>query len=264
MKLIDFHTHIYPELLSVIATRSVEDFYSIKAESIGTARELTAVSEKAGVSLNVILPVAIRPSVVSHINNFASEMQREHEKITAFGTLHADMESPEEEIIRIEEMGLRGVKLHPDSQHFNIDDERLFPVYDYMQGKMILFTHTGDPRYDFSHPGRLRRVMEEFPRLMCIAAHFGGWSMPDEGVKYLSEKENCCVDMSSSFSCGVSLEKGKELISAFGEDRVLFGSDFPLGSPLTEKENLIRLDITHTAREKIAYKNAERLLEIKL
>lgn len=264
MKLIDFHTHIYPDSIAEKATKSIEDFYSMEAENIGTAAELLTQSEKAGVCLNVILPVAVKPSGVVHINDFAARMQEEHKEFLSFGTVHAAMENIEDEIKRIEEIGLHGVKIHPDTQLFNIDDERLFPAYDYMQGKMIFIAHTGDPRYSFSHPERLRNVMKNFPRLICIGAHFGGWSMADEGVKYLSDMENCFVDISSSFPCDMPLERGEELISVFGEDRVLFASDFPLGSPLIEKENLMKLQISDNAREKIAYKNAERLLGIKL
>lgn len=264
MKLIDFHTHIYPDNIAKKATESIENFYSMKAENVGTADELLRQSEKAGVCLNVVLPVAIKPSGVVHINDFAAKMQTEHKEFVSFGTVHAAMDNIEDEIKRIDKLGLRGIKIHPDTQLFNIDDERLFPVYDYMQGKMIFIAHTGDPRYSFSHPERLRRVMKNFPRLVCIGAHFGGWSMADEGVKYLSDTENCYVDISSSFPCGMSIEKGEKLVSLFGEDRVLFASDFPLGSPVIERENLEKFRISDDIREKIAYKNAEKLLGIKL
>lgn len=264
MKLIDFHTHIYPDIIAEKATKSVEDFYDMEAENIGTAECLLEQAALAGVSLNVVLPVAIKPSGVVHINDFAAKMQEEHKEFLSFGTVHAGMDNIEEEIERIEKLGLHGVKIHPDTQLFNIDDERLFPMYDYMQGRMIFIAHTGDPRYSFSHPERLRHVMKEFPRLVCIGAHFGGWSMADEGVKYLSDMENCYVDISSSFCCGMSIEKGEELISVFGENRVLFASDFPLGSPVIEKENLLKFRISDDIREKIAYRNAEKLLGIKL
>ncbi|MBR3767802.1 MAG: amidohydrolase [Clostridia bacterium] len=263
MKLIDFHTHIYPDNIAEKATKSIEDFYSMKAEHIGTADELLRASKEAGVSLNVILPVAVKPSGVVHINDFAARVQEEHKNFLSFGTVHAAMENIEDEICRVEKQGLHGIKIHPDTQLFNIDDERMFPVYSYMEGKMPLIVHSGDPRYSFSHPERLRNVMKKFPRLICIAAHFGGWSMSDEGLKYLKDMENCYVDISSTFY-DMPLSRGEELISLFGEDRVLFASDFPLGSPLIEKENLMKLKISDTVREKIAFKNAERLLGITL
>ncbi len=259
MKLIDFHTHIYPDNIAEKATHSVENFYDLKAKSIGTVNELLRLGKEAGVIKSIILPVAIKPSGVVHINDFAHHMQCEHGEFISFGTVHAGMENITDEVSRITDMGLHGIKIHPDTQLFNIDDERMFPVYEMIEGKIPLITHTGDPRYDYSHPERLRRVMKMFPRLICVAAHFGGWEMTDKGIEFLSDIENCYVDMSSTFYY-MPLSEGKRLISAYGEDRVLFASDFPAGSPVKEKENLMKMDISDDAKEKIAYKNAERFL----
>ena len=259
MKLIDFHTHIYPDAIALKATQSIENFYSMKAENVGTADELLRLSRENGVCLNVVLPVAVKPSGVVHINDFAAEMQKTHKEFYCFGTVHAAMENIEDEVSRLMDMGLHGIKLHPDTQLFDIDDERMFPVYEMIEGKIPLMVHSGDFRYSYSHPERLRRVMKQFPELVCIAAHFGGWSMPDEGVKHLSDMENCYVDISSSFT-DITIEKGEELVSLFGEDRVLFASDFPLGCPRVEKENLMKMKLSDSVREKIAYKNAEKLL----
>lgn len=263
MKLIDFHAHIYPDRIAEKATESVEKFYDFDANNIGTKDVLLTESVKAGINLTVILPVAIKPTGVSHINDFALEMQKENSSFLSFGTLHAEQTDLCEELQRIEKEGVHGIKIHPDTQLFSIDDERMFPVYDYIQGKMPLIVHTGDPRHPYSHPERLRRIMKMFPSLVCIAAHFGGWAMPDEGAKYLSDMENCFADMSSTFYL-FPQEKIEKLIPLWGEDRLLFGSDFPLGSPSEEKENLLRLNISDEAKEKIAYKNAERLLNIKI
>ncbi len=263
MKLIDFHTHIYPDAIALKATQSIENFYSMKAENVGTAERLLNVSRDNGIVLSVVLPVAVKPSGVIHINNFAAEMQKAHPEFLSFGTIHAATENIEEETERLIGMGLHGIKLHPDFQLFDIDDKRMFPAYEMIEGKIPLMVHSGDYRYSYSHPQRLRRVMDAFPKLTCIAAHFGGWSMPDEGVKYLADKENCYVDISSSFD-RISVEKGTELVSLFGEDRVLFASDFPLGSPTIEKENLMRMNLSDDVKEKIAYKNAERLLGLSI
>lgn len=263
MKLIDFHTHIYPDAVAQKATQSVESFYDSEALCVGTQKELERVNALSGVELSVILPVAVKPSGVVHINDYALSVQKDNPRFYSFGTIHAAMENIEDEAIRIYANGLHGIKLHPDTQFFDIDDSRMFPVYDIIQGKIPLIVHAGDPRYSYSHPERLRRVMENFPSLVCIAAHFGGWSMVDEGIRNLADKENCYVDMSSSFKWNTE-EKLNEAVFAYGEDRVLFGSDFPLGSPVVEKENLIKMKISDEAKEKIAYKNAEKLLGIKI
>jgi hypothetical protein len=53
-------------------------------------------------------------------------------------------------------------------------------------------------------------------------------------------------------------------INGYGEDRVLFGSDYPLWNPKVEKEFFMSLNLPNTTKEKIAYKNAEKLLGIKI
>lgn len=263
MKLIDFHTHIYPDAVAEKATKSIEDFYSYEAHNIGTESILRKAAAEAGISLCVILPVAVKPTGVQHINDYAASVSKNTADFISFGTIHAAMENPEEEFTRITKMGLKGIKIHPDTQLFDIDDERMFPVYEMMQGKYPLIVHTGDPRYPYSHPKKLRRVMKEFPSLICIGAHFGGWSMADTGAEYLSDMENCYVDISSSeYIYGI--EKCTEMVKIFGEDRVLFGSDFPLGSPVIERDNLLKMKISDDAKEKIAYKNAEKLLNIRI
>ncbi len=261
MKLIDFHTHIYPDAIAGKATHSIELFYELDAKNVGTAQRLLTVSKENDIALSVVLPVAVKPSGVTAINDFALKMQAQHCEFYCFGTIHAGMENIEEETERILNAGLHGIKLHPDTQLFDIDDERMLPVYDMIAGKIPLMVHTGDYRYPYSHPERLRRVMKMFPSLITIGAHFGGWSMPEEGIKYLADMENCFVDISSTFY-NIPVSRGADFVSRFGEDRVLYASDFPLGDPKIEKENLMKMDISDTAKEKIAYKNAEKLIGI--
>ena len=49
MKLIDFHTHIYPDAIAKKATESIENFYSMKAENVGTADRLLEASKENGI-----------------------------------------------------------------------------------------------------------------------------------------------------------------------------------------------------------------------
>ena len=174
METIDFHTHIYPDHIAEKATQSVCEFYDLHSGLIGTSESLREEGRKAGIKKFVILPVAINPGHIRHINNFTASEVTAHKEFIGFGTLHAAMEDPLSEIGRIEKLGLKGIKLHPDTQRFPIDDIRMDPVYDALQGRLPVLIHCGDPRYDYSHPRRLRRVLERFPKLTVIAAHLGG------------------------------------------------------------------------------------------
>ena len=142
MKIIDIHTHIYPDAIARKATDSIRDFYQLEGGGMdGSVQMLRARGAEAGISTYVVLPVSNSPRRVRHINEFLLEQSKKHEDFIGFGTLHAGMEGLMEETEWILQNGLRGIKMHPDSQQFNIDDERLFPVYEHLQDKIPVMLH---------------------------------------------------------------------------------------------------------------------------
>lgn len=263
MKIIDFHNHIYPEKIARKATDAVGAFYDFQVmERTGTVEELITSHKEAGIDTCVVHAVATAPHQVQTVNDYVAKVAFENKgSIYAFGSLHQDYECKIEEIDRCISMGLKGIKLHPDTQQFNVDDDRLLEAYDYMQGKLPLLLHAGDYRYDFSHPRRIKRICEMFPDLLVIAAHFGGWSVWDEAVENLLDIENCMVDTSST-SGFTTPEKFAELIHTFGEDRLLFGTDFPMWDTKLELDRFMAVKLNDSQREKIFYKNAANILKI--
>ncbi len=263
MKIIDFHNHVYPEKIARKATDAVGAFYDFQVmERTGTVEELKSSHEAAGIDTCVIHAVATTPHQVEVVNDYVAKVAYENQgSIYAFGSLHQDYENKIAEIDRCISMGLKGIKLHPDTQLLNVDDDRLLEAYDYMQGKLPLLLHAGDYRYDYSHPRRIQRICRMFPNLLVIGAHFGGWSVYDEGVKYLLSEENCMVDTSST-SGFTTPEHFEKLIHTFGADRLLFGSDFPMWDPENELERFMNVKLSDTQREKILYDNAAKVLGI--
>lgn len=260
MKIIDFHTHIYPADIAKKATDSICDFYGLKTNITGTSDILLERGKQAGISGYVLLPVAIKPEHIHHINQFIVSESAAHPEFFGFASLHAGMDDYDSEIDYIKASGFKGIKLHPDSQQFAIDDERLFPMYDRLQDKFPVLIHCGDRRYDFSHPKRLLRVLKEFPKLQVIAAHLGGWSVFDEGFELLKNKD-CYFDISSCMSF-IPPKQIVRYIQGYGADRILFGSDFPIWDPVKEAEAFLKLDLSTEEKEKIAYRNAETILKI--
>ena len=259
MEIIDFHAHIYPDKIAEKATLSTGEFYGIKPEHIGTADELLTIGRQAGISRFVLLPIATKPEQVRHINDFIVREVNAHEEFYGFGTVHPDCEDLQAEAENILRLGLKGIKLHPDTQGFNIDDERFFEMYDTVQGRLPLLIHCGDRRFDYSHPRRLKRVIDNFPRLKIIAAHLGGWSMFDEAYELLSGTD-CYIDISSC-SAALPPERIGEYIHAYGAERILFGTDFPLWDPVSEVKLLDSLRLTDSELEQITSKNAHIILD---
>ena len=262
MKIIDIHTHIYPDAIARKATDSIRDFYQLEGGGMdGSVQMLRARGAEAGISTYVVLPVSNSPRRVRHINEFLLEQSKKHEDFIGFGTLHAGMEGLMEETEWILQNGLRGIKMHPDSQQFNIDDERLFPVYEHLQDKIPVMLHMGDLRYNFSHPVRLKRVLQLFPHLQVIAAHFGGYSMYHTARELLWDTD-CIFDISSAM---MFMEQGEpeKYINSYGAERMAYGTDYPLWDPVEEVNRFKQLRLTYDQFEQIAHKTAERLFDLK-
>lgn len=259
MRIIDFHTHVYPQAIAQKAAQSICDFYELDGGGMnGTVSQLLERGKMAGIEKYVVLPVGLKPNHVRHINEFILAEIRQHSEFVGFGTVHAAQEDLLDETEFILKAGLRGIKMHPDTQLFNIDDERLFPMYDMLQGKIPVMLHMGDKRYHYSHPARLRRVMKEFPNLQVIAAHFGGYSVYDEAYECLHDM-NCMMDVSSSLMF-MSREEAVKRIRAYGAERLLYGTDFPLWDPVEEVKRFQSLPLTGEEFDLISHKNALELL----
>ena len=259
MKIYDFHAHIYPEKIAQKAVEGVGNFYSIKMNEPGTVARLLEAGDEAGIDTFIVHSVATGAKQVQSVNDFISATVKEHPgRFVGFGTIHADFEEKSAEIERMIALGLSGVKIHPDSQHFFVDDPRMFEVYDAIEGRLPILVHCGDYRYDYDSPERVRNVLKEFPKLTFIAAHFGGWSVQDLALEYLLDT-NCFLDCSSSMM-DLGPKRSKELIRIYGAERFLFGSDYPMWNPGDELKRLESLGLTDRELQLMTHDNAERIL----
>ena len=258
MKIVDVHCHVYPEKIAAKAVENVGEFYHVEMPGQGTVEELLSLQQQAGISTSVIHSVALRPQNVQSINDFIAEQMHEHPSFIGFATMHQEFADMEAEVERCIGLGLRGLKIHPDSQGVNADDARLMHLYEIIEGRLPLILHTGDYRWDYSHPRRIRDILHAFPKLVLNAAHFGGWSLYDLAVEYL-ENENCFMDISSA-SVYLGPRRTTELIHIYGPERILFGSDYPMWNPIEEVERFKLNDLTEDERNMICWQNAERFV----
>lgn len=258
MTVVDAHVHVYPEKIALRAAESVGDFYQYPMFKEGSVPAMLAAVESSPITHHIIYSVATKPSNVESINDFIAAECKKHPNFVGFMAMHQDYPNPEDEIERAIGLGLRGMKLHPDTQKVNMDDDRLMRIYELIEGRMPLVMHCGDYRTDFSHPRRMKRILHEFPNLVVDAAHFGGWSVFDLAVEYL-ENENCFLDMSSSQKF-LGRRRTRELCEIYGADRILFGSDFPMWDPSEELEMFESLDFPKADFEKMTWHNAERFV----
>ena len=257
--IIDCHCHIYPDKIAEKASESIGKFYDLPMSYHGTAAEMLEKSRAAGITHSVVFSVATKPQQVASINRFIAEEVAALPNLVGLGAVHPESEDQEADIAHIVELGLKGVKLHPDIQGFNIDDPRCMKIYEICRERgLLVLIHMGDPRYDYSSPDRLIPVLEKFDGLKVIGAHFGGWGVWKEAAEKLSKYRDLVVDCSSSFAF-MSPEEARDIVRTYGAEMVIFGTDYPMWEYKAELERFHALGLTDEEEQLILYKNAAEL-----
>jgi len=266
MERIDFHTHVFPDKIApaTVAALAAEGGVSPDGGT-GTVDDLTAVAERAGVSLAVNLPIATRPGQAASINRFARELNLQGGRVMSFGAIHPDTAEPERELADLLAAGFKGIKLHPDYQGHYADDREVIRVAREAKrlGLHVVF-HGG---VDVAFPSDVHATPERLSRLLSslgegtgrvIVAHVGGYRLWDEVERRLVGKD---VFFDLSF-CAGELPPGQllRIITQHGADRILFGSDYPWRDPAGIDRVLSELPLSEKQLSLIRSGNARRLL----
>lgn len=260
--LIDFHTHAFPDRIAAGAVAKLAaGAGGLRPSTDGTVKDLTRKLAEWD-AMGVLLPVATKPSQQRSINDWSAAQRSD--RIIPFGSVYPLAEDAADELERMAEMGLRGVKLHPEYQSFDVDDPRVRPVYKKIgQLKMIVVFHTGlDMAYlppCRCEPGMLQRAMEFLDGAQVVAAHWGGFFMGDRVLADLKPADNLYLDTSYAYG-RVLIPVVRALIEAHGPDHILFGSDTPWSDMEDEARLIESLSLAKAERDAIFFGNAQRLL----
>ena len=258
MKVADIHAHIFPHKIAEKASASIGGFYDASSSHIATFENLIEQEAIAGIEVFAASSSATGPAQVAHLNDFIAECARQKDHVIGFGSLYPTMDNWEPELERMQAMGIRGIKIHPDFQRVCIDEPSAIDMYRGIAkaGLPVLF-HMGDARFDYSAPERLTNLIRQVPDLIAIAAHFGGGQAWDRSYAHILP-ENVFYDTSSSLMF-LGKERSLDYLEKMGPHRFLFGTDFPMWTPKIELERFLSLGLDETTQNRILYGNFEAL-----
>ena len=269
ISVIDAHCHVFPDMIAEKSKTAVADFYELPMYTSGTAEHLRHErskiihigGQKFQITHQLVCAPAVTPHQTASINTFITELIQKDSALTGFGTLHPENADYKDILQNFRKNGLCGLKLHSDFQRFPIDSFAMYPVYEFASklGLPVLF-HMGDKKLDFSHPKRLRNVLQDIPNLTVIAAHMGGYSHWNEAFQLLPVSERLYFDISSTlqFTDGELL---KQFLNKFGETQFFFGSDFPMWNPEKELEKLLSFGLSEHAMQNLLHDNFVRFMQ---
>jgi predicted TIM-barrel fold metal-dependent hydrolase len=171
----------------------------------------------------------------------------------------------------IDDYGVRGFKFHPSIQGFAPNDRMSYPLYELIEaaGLPALF-HSGQTgigagvpggggiRLKYSNPMHVDDVAVDFPELRIILAH-PSFPWQDEALAVATHKPYVYIDL-SGWSPKYFPPQLVRYANSLLQDKVLFGSDYPVITPDRWLADFAKLDIKPEVVLKILKDNAARLL----
>lgn len=241
--IIDTHAHTFPDRLAASAIRKMEQEiknsqgFSVKAARTGTVSDLSQASIDAGIDITLVCPVATNVKQPDKINRLAVELNKETEKhhLFSLGAIHPECENYKEILDEIAAMDLRGIKLHPDYQQTDFDDERYIRIMDYAAEKgLVIVAHAGEdvglPNTVHCTPDKVLEVWRHIQPEKLVLAHMGGWNRWDEveeKIIGLPVYFDTAVCQRNDIPVHISDEQLVRMIRKQGVERVMFGTDSP-------------------------------------
>ena len=239
--IVDFHTHFFPDK---IAARAMESMMAkLEGRSLpvgdGTAACLLRAMDAAGVHAAVLCPVATRPeqfetllraSVAIRDGALGDEIAR---RVIPLGGIHPADPLTEKHLREIAAAGLKGVKLHPYYQDFDLDDPAHFRFFSCARDEgLAVQCHCGADLGFMGVPGRcsprkIWNLLEAVPGLKFCAAHVGGWSEdPDSWFERLAFETGCYAD-TAVLEQDIDKPAARKAVAEWPAERLMFGTDFP-------------------------------------
>lgn len=262
--LIDFHTHCFPDNLCERAMRKlIYASGNIMTHTDGSLFGLKSYMNKNGVDVSVVLNIATNPRQQKNVNDFAASINNKKD-IFSFGSVHPDSPDIYEELERIRDLGMKGVKFHPDYQNFESDDPKMKPIYKKIsQLGLITVFHAG---FDYGFPPPYKNMPKAMARAASwfdspvVAAHWGGLNCNEDVLRYLCG-ENLYLDLSFGY-CSMPKAYASMIIQKHGTDKLLFATDTPWHSVDMEMRLLSCLELSEDEMNRITHLNACSLLGI--
>ncbi len=209
------------------------------------------------------------------VNEWLAQEIKNHSELIGFGVIDFRKENLEEQVKRITELGLKGIKIHPAFQKIKIDGEKAFRVYRQAEKNgLILSFHTGVHWHRIAEYQTLLfdEVAWNFPELKFTMEHVGGYSFFKEAVAVLiNNPKNVYAGLTSVFDPVMNKfwylgEEGvNELLWQIGAERCVFGLDFPYNQKEEIKsamDHIRHLKVTEDELTGIFGGNLKKLLNI--
>jgi len=235
--------------------------------------EMLLVKMECGIDHAIIFPFneIDQEHCFKRANKLIAEIVKSHsERFTGFCRLDPHSPLAIAELKRcVNELGLRGIKLHPRAQSLDIDAPYMMPIFELAENYDIpVLIHTSGVVKGIA-PIKSANIIQKFSNVNFIMghsykAHYGIHSNNSNSSSFAFREildlayQQKNVYFETSFLPTAYLE---ELIEKIGTSQVIFGSDSPYGDPCWEKLTIEALKIPKSEKIKISKTNILQLIK---
>jgi predicted TIM-barrel fold metal-dependent hydrolase len=279
--MIDFHTH--PVLIREFAekypdyTRMAREVFQI-GNNLQPLETFFLQMDVAGIAKAVLLPIACARArgVAVSSNEQVAELCGMSKRFIGFASVDPMQPGAAKELeAAVQGMGLKGLKLDAALQDFDLNDPKVFAVYEAAAALGIpALIHTGmswAPGTPLAQgqPLLLEPAIRRFPRLNFVLAHWAWpwvWDANALALKY----PNVYLDTSCFYYDGPTeffqfhfrQQMPVTIIERSLRNQIVFGSNYPRVEIKNMVKAITSLGLTEACLEKILRTNAEKLLGI--
>jgi hypothetical protein len=216
--------------------------------------------DEAGVDAAAVMTIAdlpgINPEALDLINAACADFPG---RLYGFVRLHPWYRTEALQLLRraVGELGFRGLKLHPVSSlaHPAGDDTVALIRAAGELGVPTLF-HCGDE--PMTTPLSIAPAAAACPDSVVILGHMGGYFHVDEAIEVAEQHPNIVLETSAT----PYPEKIREAVERIGAERVVFGSDGPVSSPVLERQKVMIAGLSPADTALVLGGNAVRLMGV--
>jgi len=279
--IIDVHTHLFPRRIRDDRNRYFADepafellYGNQKARMIGVG-ELIETMDAHGIDISIICGFPwIRMETCRHHNNYILEAVAAHpDRFRGLCCVEPFSPGAVEEVARCLAEGMSGVGEIAFYQPGGITADavrKLAPIMELCVEKDApVLVHTNEP-VGHRYPGKtdntlvqIYDLVQAFPENKIILAHWGGglffYNLLRKEVRQVLK--NVWFDTAASPYL-YEPEIYRISMGLAGEDKILFGTDYPLIPPSRYYKEIAAIGLTASAKEKLLGGNAARLFGI--
>lgn len=259
--IIDIHAHFVPP--GEMASFAVR----LPADS-----DLAVLDAQAGITKSALIVIARKgdPDATRKLNDgvIAASSASRGQFFPVASVHPADGQAALDELTRIAAAGVLIVKLHPNTQQFDVSAPEVAAVVAKAGELGLVLLFDGFSPFDANQPGKLLMLAIKHPKARLIIAHIGGPTFTDMTMfgmvkQFTYYTNNVWFDLSATSHTFVDSPYAPQLVwlaRLIGTDRILFGSDFPADIPAHAVDDHLRLGFTAAEQRQIFHDNAAALL----